>query len=133
MQCYRELGKLEEGTKYLQYIVDRYGGMTPLLYLALVTEETKGQKEAVKFISQELKRRPSVRGVDKLVEYVLAMADGEVRENLQTIKEMTGKLLTDSPVYRCQHCGFDAKLLHWHCPSCKQWSTIKPVHEVAGE
>ena len=133
MQCYREMGKLDDGRKYLQDIVNRYDGITPLLYLTRIIEETRGEKEAIKFISKELKRRPSVRGVDKLVEYVLGMADGEIRENLQTIKEMTGKLLTNSPVYRCQHCGFDAKLMHWHCPSCKQWSTIKPVYGVAGE
>ena len=119
--------------KYLQDIFNRYGGMTPLLYLTRIIEETRGEKEAIKFISQELKRKPSVRGVDKLVEYVLGMADGEIRENLQTIKGMTGKLLSNSPVYRCQQCGFDAKLMHWHCPSCKQWSTIKPVYGVSGE
>lgn len=133
MQCYREMGKLDDCMKYLQDIVNRYDGITPLLYLTQIIEETRGEKEAIKFISQELKRRPSVRGVDKLVEYVLGMADGEIRENLQTIKEMTGKLLSNSPVYRCQQCGFDAKLMHWHCPSCKQWSTIKPVYGVAGE
>lgn len=133
MQCYRELGKLDDAMKYLQDIVDRYGGMTPLLYLTRLIEETRGEKDAIKFISQELKRNPSVRGVDKLLEYVLGMADGEIRDNLQTIKEMTGNLLNNSPVYKCHHCGFDAKLMHWHCPSCKQWSTIKPVFGVAGE
>ena len=133
MNCYRELGRLEEAMKYLHDIVDSHGGMTPLLSLARIIEETSGAKEAVKFISQELKRRPSVRGIDKLIEYVLAMADGDIRENLQTIKETTEKLLDDTPVYKCHQCGFDAKLLHWHCPSCKQWSTIKPVFGVAGE
>jgi len=133
MQCYRELGKLDDAMKYLQDIVSRYGGITPLLHLTRLIEETRGEKEAINFISQELKRRPSVRGVDKLMEYVLGMADGEIKENLQTIKEMTEKLLDNSPVYRCHHCGFDAKSLHWHCPSCKQWSSIKPVFGVAGE
>lgn len=133
MQCYRELGKPDEAMKYLQDIVNRCGGMTPLLHLTCLIEETRGEKEAINFISQELKRSPSVRGVDKLIEYVLGMADGEIRENLQTIKEMTEELLNNSPVYKCNHCGFDAKLLHWHCPSCKHWSTIKPVFGVAGE
>ena len=133
MHCYRELGKLDDCTKYLQDIINRYGGVTPLLYLTLVIEEMQGEKEAIKFLSQELKNRPSVRGVDKLIEYVLGMADGEIRENLQTIKDMTGKLLDSSPVYKCNHCGFDAKMMHWHCPSCKRWNTIKPIFGVAGE
>ncbi|MBF8268869.1 MAG: N-acetylglucosaminyl transferase [Gammaproteobacteria bacterium] len=131
--CYRDLGQIEDCMQYLRYIVSKYGGMTPLLHLTRLIEETHGEKAAVTYISQELKRRPSVRGVDKLIEYALAMAEGEIRDNLQTIKEMTGKLLSGSPVYKCEHCGFDAKLLHWHCPSCKQWSTIKPVLGVVGE
>lgn len=133
MRCYRELGKLDDCTKYLQEIINRYGGVTPLLYLTLVIEELRGEKEAIKFLSRELKNRPSVRGVDKLIEYVLGMAEGEIRENLQTIKDMTGKLLDSSPVYKCNHCGFDAKMMHWHCPSCKRWNTIKPIFGVAGE
>jgi len=28
---------------------------------------------------------------------------------------------------------FDAKLLHWQCPGCKHWATVKPVFGVAGE
>ena len=130
---HRELGQLDDGLHYLQGIVSKYGGMTPLLYLTWLIEETRGKKAAITFISQELKRRPSVRGVDKLIEYVLGMAEGEIKDNLQTIKDMTAKLLSNSPVYKCQHCGFDAKLLHWHCPSCKQWASIKPVLGVAGE
>ena len=131
--CHRELGQLDACINYLRDIVDRHGGMTALLHLTSLIEETRGEKAAIAYISQEIKRRPSVRGVDKLIEYVLGMAEGEIRDNLQTIKGMTARLLNNSPVYKCRHCGFDAKLLHWHCPSCKQWSTIKPVLGVAGE
>ena len=131
--CYRQLGQLDDGLHYLQGIVSKYGGITSLLHLTWLIEETRGKKAAITFISQELKRRPSVRGIDKLIEYVLGMAEGEIKDNLQTIKDMTAKLLSNSPVYKCQHCGFDAKLLHWHCPSCKQWASIKPVLGVAGE
>ena len=131
--CHRELGQLDDCMRYLQDIVGKYGSMTPLLHLTRLIEETRGEKAAITFISQELKHRPSVRGVDKLIEYVLGMAEGEIRDNLQTIKEMTAKLLINSPVYKCRHCGFDAKQLHWHCPSCKQWCSIKPVLGVVGE
>ncbi len=132
-ECYRELGNLGEYMNYLQEIVARYGGITPLLSLTTLIEEIKDEEEAKKFISAELKRRPTVRGVDKLIEYTLIKSSGEIRESLQSIKEMIGKLLQNRPIYKCSHCGFDAKLMHWHCPSCKYWNTIKPVHGVEGE
>ena len=133
LDCHREIGKLEEYMKYLSGIVDKYGGITSLLYLTEIIAEIKGPEDAIKFISVELKRRPSVRGVDKLIEYVLTKADGEIFDRLKTIKDMTAELLQNRPVYKCNHCGFDAKLIHWHCPSCKRWNTIKPVHGVEGE
>ncbi|MFQ5659207.1 MAG: lipopolysaccharide assembly protein LapB [Gammaproteobacteria bacterium] len=131
--CYRELDRLDEYMMYLKDVVENEGGITPLLYLTKLIEEIKGQEEAARYISAALRKRPTVRGVDKLVEYALTKADGEMRESLQTIKDMTGKLLENKPVYKCNNCGFDAKLMHWYCPSCKKWNTIKPVHGVEGE
>lgn len=133
MACYRDIDRIDEGRAYLQEILERYGGITPLLHLTRIIEESKGEKEAIRFISTELSQRPTVRGVDKLIEYILDMADGEIRENLKTVKELTSRLLQDNPVYKCHRCGFDAKLMHWQCPSCKNWSSIKPVFGVAGE
>ena len=43
---------------------------------------------------------------------------------------LTGELLSDRPIYKCLHCGFPARLLHWQCPSCKHWNTIKPIQGV---
>jgi len=133
MDCYRELGKLDEYMVYLKGIVDTHGGITSLLYLTELIEELQGEVEAVRYISAELRRRPTVRGVDRLVEYALIKANGEILDSLKTIKEMTGKLLQGRSVYKCNHCGFDAKLIHWQCPSCKNWNTIKPVYGVEGE
>ncbi|MEZ5465902.1 MAG: lipopolysaccharide assembly protein LapB, partial [Lysobacteraceae bacterium] len=41
--------------------------------------------------------------------------------------------LSGSPSYRCQRCGFGARAHHWHCPSCKSWGTVKPIHGAVGE
>jgi len=133
LDCHREIGKLEEYMQYLSGIVDKHGGITPLLYLTEIIAEVSGGEEAINYISVELKRRPTVRGVDKLIEYALTKADGEIFDRLKTIKDMTAKLLQSRSIYKCNHCGFDAKFIHWHCPGCKRWNTIKPVHGVEGE
>ena len=133
LNCYRQINKIDEYMKYLREIVATYGGITPLLSLTELIEEVNGEKDAIKFISMELKRRSTVRGVDKLIEYTLTNADGEIRDSLKMIKDMTGKLLQSSSVYQCIHCGFDGKSIHWQCPSCKRWNTIKPVHGIEGE
>lgn len=131
--CYRKLGHMQEAIEYLRDILREHGGITPLLCLTELIVEQQGEGEGIKFIAAELRKRPSVKGVDRLLEYAMRKTEGEIRDNLSTIKELTGKLLDNRPVYKCQQCGFDAKSLHWQCPSCKNWGTIKPVHGVEGE
>jgi len=65
----------------------------------------------------------------------LAMANvGSItREHLLLLKDMITQLLKNKPFYKCQQCGFMGKNLHWQCPSCKQWNTIKPIPELDGE
>lgn len=133
LECYRELNGLDEYMEYLHEVVSKHGGITPMLMLAKLVADRQGENEAIKYITNELRKRPTVRGVDRLIEYALARAQGDTKESLITIKDLTGKLLEDRPIYKCVYCGFDAKSLHWQCPSCKNWNTVKPVHGVEGE
>lgn len=133
LECHRKTGKLQEFMEYLADLAQGHTGITPVLYLTDLIEETKGVDTAVDYLSTELKRRPTVRGVDRLIEFELSRADGEFRESLETIKGLTANLLTNYSIYKCKQCGFDAIRLHWLCPSCKRWNTIKRVYGVEGE
>jgi lipopolysaccharide biosynthesis regulator YciM len=133
LECYRRLEKLDEFRDYLRTIVDTHGGITPMIMLVELIAEQDGEEEAIKSITTELKKRPTVRGVDRLIEYSLIPAQGKAKDDLMTIKDLTGKLLEDRPIYQCNYCGYYAKALHWLCPSCKNWNTVKPIHGVEGE
>ena len=132
-ECYRRQDRVDEFIEYLRMLVNIYGGISALLMLTQLIAEREGDNAAIRFISEELKTRPTVKGVDKLIEYTLAKSQGETHEHLSAIKELTGQLIENRAKYKCHSCGFDAKLLHWQCPSCKSWSTVKPVFGVIGE
>ena len=68
-----------------------------------------------------------------MLELELEKADAEKRAHVSILKDLTGELLSNRPIYKCLHCGFPARLLHWQCPSCKHWNTIKPIQGVEGE
>jgi len=133
LTCYQKLGQVRQAIQYLQDILNRHGGITTLLCLTELIIEEQGEAEGIRFVSAELRKRPTVKGVDRLLEYVMGKAEGEIRDNLATIKDLTGKLLDNWSIYKCQQCGYDAKMLRWQCPSCKNWGTIKPVYGVEGE
>lgn len=133
VSCYRELGRLDEARAYLEELMDRYDGISPVLAIAGLLLEREGEQAAVSFITQHLRQRPSVRGLDYLIGLNLARSEGRARDTLMILHDLTRKLLDGKAIYRCSHCGFGTKTTHWQCPSCKQWNTVKPIHGVAGE
>ncbi len=108
-------------------------GVTPVLSLAEILHEVQGPEAARQRVVEELRQRPTVRGIDRLLEYSLAGVEGEARENLGLLKEVTSRLIEQKLNYMCGKCGFKGRSLHWHCPSCKSWNSVKPIHGLEGE
>jgi len=127
VECHQALGKIDEMAEYLNYVSRQYDGLTPVVELSEVTRLQQDEKAAAEQVMQSLRARPTVSGLNQLLKLVLVNADGEVREKLSMIRDVTTRLVEDRPVYRCNHCGFRGKKLHWQCPTCKQWCTVKPI------
>ncbi|MGD8875552.1 MAG: lipopolysaccharide assembly protein LapB [Gammaproteobacteria bacterium] len=131
--CHQELGTLPAMIDFLHRAVARYAGISPVLMLADIMSREKDDRAAAEFISGELGKHPSVRGVSRFIDLSLVNSEGVARENLLILKNMTDKLLENKPAYKCHDCGFCGKALHWQCPGCKHWNTVRPIHGVEGE
>lgn len=130
---YRALGRDEELIEYLEQLTELHAGITPVLVLAELITERGSMEHAKQHIVEELKIRPTVRGIDRLIDYSLPNASGEARENFMLLKEVTTSLIKEKSSYVCGNCGFRARSLHWQCPSCKFWNSIKPILGIEGE
>ena len=131
-ECYIKTGKEKEMSPFLDSILEHYGGITPVLYRAEeILSDDEGQ--AIAFMVEQLRHKPSVRGLQWLVELNLDRSEGRARENLTILRDLMDTLMENKPVYECLHCGFNGKSMHWQCPGCKQWNTIKPIKGVAAE
>jgi lipopolysaccharide biosynthesis regulator YciM len=131
--CYRELNRIDEMIVYLREILGRQGSISVMLTLAELIREQDGDTVAAEFIAQQLQTRPSVRGMDRLIDLALNLIKGPGQEKLEVLKNVTTQLLVNNPVYKCDICGFSGKTLHWQCPGCKSWNTVKPIQGVEGE
>jgi lipopolysaccharide biosynthesis regulator YciM len=131
--CHAELGSLPDMIAYLRHAIPKYAGISPVLALADILGREQGDAKAAEFIADELGRRPSVRGLARFIDLSLVHSEGTARENLLILKNMTDQLLENKPVYACSNCGFTGKTLHWKCPGCRQWNTIKPIHGVEAD
>ncbi|MCK5649264.1 MAG: lipopolysaccharide assembly protein LapB, partial [Gammaproteobacteria bacterium] len=133
IQCYKELNNTKEIKAYLEHVLNKYGGITSILLYAQQIQQTADDKSAALFIVDSLRKKPSIRGLSSLIDISLDFTKGTAHDNLMILQEITNKLLENKPVYQCIQCGFNGKSMFWHCPSCKSWSSIKPIQGIEGE
>lgn len=130
--CYEKIGALDECINFLEDLIIDHPRTSAIIVIAEQLKQQKSNDDAIDFVSTQLARYPSIRGLNKLIAWHLETASGKVREQLQMLYAITTKFLEKKPIYRCEHCGFSGKLLHWNCPSCKQWGKIKPINGLEG-
>lgn len=130
--CHKELDTMDECIKYLEQTSVDHPRASVIFVIAEYLKEHKNMDVAIDFVADNLSKHPSIRGLNQLIYWHLESAHGKVRDKLQMLYDITSKFLDNKPVYRCIHCGFGGKHLHWHCPGCKNWGRMKPVHGLEG-
>ena len=131
--CYRELDLMNECVEFLQQTISEHPRASTIFVIAEYLRSDKNIDVAIDFVSEKLGTYPSIKGLNRLIFWHLESAHGKVRDKLQMLYDITSKFLENKPVYRCGHCGFGGKHLHWHCPSCKQWGRMKPIQGLEGD
>ncbi len=133
IRCHQELDSMDECIDYFEQTLSSYTSASMIFVIGDYLRKEKGIELAIDYISHELNRRPSIRGLNRLINWHLEAATGRVKDKLQMLYNITSRFLENKPIYRCGQCGFAGKLLHWHCPSCKQWGKMKPIHGLEGD
>jgi len=119
---------------YLYRIVSLGGGASAVILLASLIAEFRSVEKAQSFMLQELRRNPTMKGFNHLMNYHLQLArsDSE-KESLSFLQKLVTEQIQIRPQYRCKKCGYSTKKLFWQCPSCKSWGVIKPIRGLDGE
>ncbi|KAB8313626.1 lipopolysaccharide assembly protein LapB [Erwinia endophytica] len=132
--CYVQLQQPQEWVAYLKRCVEENTGAVAELYLSDVIERDEGGDVAQLYINRQLQRHPTMRVFHRLMDYHLNEAeDGRAKDSLIVLRDMVGEQIRTKPRYRCHKCGFTAHTLYWHCPSCRAWSSIKPIRGLDGQ
>lgn len=133
VESYRALGREQDLFAHLEHLCELHAGITPVLTLTGIMSERGDIGGARARLVRELEQRPTVRGIDRLVDYSMIGAGTDLQEHLQLLKKFTQRLLEQKSNYVCGNCGFHGRVLHWQCPGCKFWNSVKPVHGIEGE
>jgi lipopolysaccharide biosynthesis regulator YciM len=132
VSCHRKIGLQKELRDYLEDLYARHRCTEAMLYLTEMLAEEGGSQAAVQKVLAHLAERPDLKGLERLVRLNLQRGEESPRETLDVLLQAVTKLLDRQPGFQCEQCGFTAKKLHWHCPSCKTWGSIKPAQQWVG-
>lgn len=124
LECYQQMNNLTVFENWLQALLTRHPNMTSArLMLTHVIQQQHGSKKAQDYLHKQLSDHPSVEGLHTLI----SLGEPSNPDLIPLLKGITKTLVLRGHRYTCSHCGFAGRNLHWLCPGCKRWGTIRPT------
>jgi lipopolysaccharide biosynthesis regulator YciM len=126
MEAQRRLGQEEKGAQFLR----THLGQTPSLDLLEIVfkleMDKQGPEAAYALVRDELKRNPTMLGLEKLLEAAIHTVDVERKSDVELVKGLIHGHTRRVARYCCKDCGFKARQFYWRCPACGGWETYPP-------
>jgi lipopolysaccharide biosynthesis regulator YciM len=128
IDSYRELNSPAELKEYLRSLYMQTRDTRVLLAYSDLLLAESGFEDALRPLEEHVRQYADLVGLERFID--LKRRSGEECDihTLEVIQRLVTRLSEKRPVYQCTRCGFNARRLHWQCPGCKGWGTVRPVH-----
>jgi lipopolysaccharide biosynthesis regulator YciM len=126
LDCYRRLGRTKVADD-LKELFRTHPSPPLMLELSDAIERERGASAALDFLDDYLREHADLAGAERLLDLRLRHDPEHSQQGDATLLEVLRHVLATQPAYQCDHCGFEARALHWQCPSCKHWGSIKAL------
>jgi len=126
MDGYISVGRPKEGINLLRAYLAEAPSIDLLEVVFKAVLDADGIDAANVLVSDELRRTPTLLGLDKFLEARMMSAPQTVRPELAVVKTLVHGYTQKLARYQCSHCGFKARQFYWQCPGCSQWETYPP-------
>ncbi len=126
-KVYSAMSKREALQSYLRECFQARPSTRLLLAVAEEIATTRSSQAAKDYLRDHLTERPSLRGL-----YLLMSLHNRHEASDDEALQMTlvQRLIDVRPAYRCAHCGFSGQQMHWYCPGCKHWGTVRDLGTI---
>ncbi len=130
---YSSAGELPGLYRYLENFLARRKSTAAVLCLVDALYERGDVDRAGQLLASELQQHPTLLGMKRLLEISLESSVEDARRNLLGLQDVARQAREHKPAYRCDHCGFSGRQLHWQCPNCKGWGCVAPILGIDGD
>ena len=132
-QSYKNMPNPKGLGAYLAKCLNEKPGSAVILAMTRLLEADRGEAYAIGFLTEQLYKRPTLSGLNKLIELQQLLGRTDKEDSFRLFQELTKKMLALKPVYACSSCGFTGKEMYWQCPGCRDWGTVAPIEGIEGE
>ena len=127
IDAHKVLGRTEAGLTLVRGYLMQYSSLDLLDAAFNETMQAEGVEAAYKLVRDELKRNPTLLGLDHLLEaQVINAPTAEKRSDLELVRNLVHTHTQRLARYSCESCGFKARQFHWRCPGCGAWESYPP-------
>lgn len=126
MDAYSTLQRAHEGINLLKNYLEQAPSIDLLEVLYQVSLNVDGRKMATQIVLEEVRRTPTLLGLDKLLDARMLGVEPDRLQELSMVKNLVHGYAKKLARYQCSHCGFKARQFYWQCPGCSRWETYPP-------
>lgn len=132
-KSFEHTGSLRGLGAYLDRCLNERPGTAITIAMTRLLIRESRESQAIDFLTAQLDCHPTLRGLNELIG-LRRQFQGDLPDNmLGLIHRLTNRILEFKPVFSCGRCGFSGKEMHWQCPRCHHWGTVKPIQGFEGE
>jgi lipopolysaccharide assembly protein B len=122
-----DTGKQTQLLELLQTWMRDDPGPSSALAAGELIRQRDGTACATEFLLKRLREKPSLRVLSRWLQSATEPLI-DVSANADLVQKVLDQYIARKAAFYCDSCGFQARSLHWQCPSCKNWGSVKPVH-----
>ena len=127
--CYAAVERAPEFTAYLQQLIDDDEENTAAIAMATVLHTEISDPAAMEALQRFVAADSKLAGLVD-VEH-LERADGADRlAILDKVRLALKNIVSVTPGYRCDQCGYATLILQWQCSGCRSWESVKPANRI---
>jgi lipopolysaccharide biosynthesis regulator YciM len=126
LKSFQAIGDTATGLTLLRGYLAQFPSLDLLDVAFQSTLDAQGPDAAYALVRDELRRNPTLLGLDRLLEAQLLAAPAERRHDLELVRNLVQGQTRRLARYKCENCGFRARQFYWQCPACLAWETYPP-------
>jgi lipopolysaccharide biosynthesis regulator YciM len=129
LECYRAANRVAEFDAYLEQLMGKDATLHRDVAYAAIIAGLSDSPALLRALERFVLEHPVLANLVNASE-LRTLPEAQRAAAIQRIAEGLRTIALANARYRCANCGYSTQRFIWHCPSCKQWETVRPIQSV---